>query len=396
MRYFLLICIFISQSCFVGCDFTLPQLEVNQLDLSRYQVFGIQASSPWVRPNSKLTLTLHDFHPYLQDLTYQWKVCLVLEGSDENGLKCINESLEIKLDEITPRITLDLGMNGIQLKEKLDLYLRTQYQAYLENIDQEENKTGGEMEIGGMEIGGMDRENMDLNETGGVEGGEINSEESSTLDFTEFVQQRFPQLDLDKGVTLYVIAQSGAIQDGLTTTFKRIRVLDLDGELPLAYNPQIRKWSMYETQIEYPFALCEAQYPTLNQETNLKLRETVLKETTSYKDCTFHERAVLNVQVQSTPSAYVSVFENQSSDGKKIIELRSQSTAHQDLEYGWYLVGQHARPPFTKGYAIGQFPLVNRIGPTELIMTVRDRQGGFAIARHQFTLVINQNVADQN
>ena len=365
-----------------GCDSTTPYLEGSNLDLSRYQVFGIQASSPQGRPDQTFTLTLHDFHPYLDDLTYQWKVCLALDGTSSEGLTCLDQFLEIKLDEITPRITLDLSPQGIDLRQRVEQFTRSRYMEYLE-----ETHTGGvPADLGGRMTGSP---------RGGQQGGEQDSmnEDEEILSFETFIHTRYPMLDLNQGMTLYVIAQSGAVKEGLITTVKRLHLLDLKGSLPLSYNPTIQSWALYETEVRYPFPVCQSQKPTqTGQTSNIKLRETILAETVSKKECSFHEGSLLNVDVELTPSSYVNINETQNDQGQTLSVLEQKSINPQKLEYSWYLVGQHARPPFTRGQPVGQFPLIKRVGPTELIITVRDGRGGFAIARHQFTLVANQNI----
>ena len=364
-----------------GCESNTPYFEASNLDLSKYQVFGIQSSSPQGRPDQTFTLTLHDFHPYLDDLTYQWKVCLALDGTSTEGLTCLDEFLEIKLDEITPRITLDLSSQGIDLRRRIEQFTQRRYIEYLEA-----NSAGGAL----ANLGGQP---ATVSEGGQQDGGQLFADDQDILSFESFIQFYYPMLNLNQGMTLYVIAQSGAIKEGLITTVKRLHLLDLEGALPLSYNPTIQSWPLYETEVRYPFPVCQSETPNrLDQTSNIKLRETILAETISKKECSFHEGALLNVDVELTPSSYVSINKTQNDQGQMVSILEQKSTNPQKLEYSWYLVGQHARPPFTQGQSVGHFPLIKRVGPTELIITVRDGRGGFAIARHQFTLVANQNI----
>ena len=95
----------------LGCGDKLPP----EWEISRYQVLGVVANPPEVDPDGTVELTITDFDPAGEAVTYHWSVCLFSFGSLTN-FKCIEEQLEQVIEGDGPTVTLDFGPEGLNLR----------------------------------------------------------------------------------------------------------------------------------------------------------------------------------------------------------------------------------------------------------------------------------------
>jgi len=170
--------------CALSCDAPLPPATL----ADGYRVLGISAAPPVARPHDKVTFTLYDHHPAGVEMLYVWSVCLYSYGAAA-GFECAQPDLqELVVSEASPRLTLDLGPEGLNLKGKLPTF--------------------------------------------------------STL---RDVDGRAPSLE--RGHDIYIVVASGLPGDsrGEVRTVKRLRVID-DGQgpgaPPLGENPLLEGWTL--------------------------------------------------------------------------------------------------------------------------------------------------------
>ncbi len=175
-----------------ACDAPLPPAELTD----GYKVFGIQADPPVARPHETVTFTLYDHHPAQVEVLYAWSVCLYSYGSSA-GFECVQPELQEQvIDEDSPRLTLDLGPNGLNLKNKLPT-------------------------------------------------------------FSEFTDLDGQAPSLARGHDIYIFVSSGLPGDALgeVKTVKRLRVIDDgqgEGAPPLAENPGLEGWTLQANTFAAP------------------------------------------------------------------------------------------------------------------------------------------------
>lgn len=175
----------------LSCDPLPPSPELTD----GYKVFGIQANPPVARPNDKVTFTLYDHQPAEVGVLYAWSVCLYSYGA-VTGYECVQPELQELSTEDSPRLTLDLGPSGLDLKRRLGTFKGVR----------------------------------DLNGD-------------------------FPSLE--RGHDIYIFASSGLPGDqiGSKRTVKRLRVIDdgqPEGAPPLAENPGLEGWSIQPSTFAAP------------------------------------------------------------------------------------------------------------------------------------------------
>lgn len=88
-------------------------------ELDRYQVIGIVADRPEPGPEDVVRLTVVDHLPAGETSTYAWSVCLYAPAA-AGGYPCADPGLEVPLPDDRPKITLDLGPGGLDLRARYE------------------------------------------------------------------------------------------------------------------------------------------------------------------------------------------------------------------------------------------------------------------------------------
>ena len=302
-----------------------------------YQVFGIRAEPPVVRPDDKVVVTVYDHHPKLNDVTYSWSLCLYSHGASHisergtlNNFSCLKE-LSIPVGgDMKPRIVIDLSERELDLRKRL--------RALGQHRD-----TNGEFR------------------------------------------------SLEDGLDIFVVLSSGE-PSNLVRSVKRIRVVDAPGEQALGANPVIKGWTVRESGVANLLDECVMSAPGPESELRFNdvgdvvagtLRTSVMEEVTGdLQDSTpieGEERPLCSLHNQSLVDLQVDVegeYENDWSD-------------QEGYTYRWYISDDQVvhTPLSTGGRGYGSFELAPNQRSAEIIFTVRDPDGGFAIGRQELLLV---------
>lgn len=187
-----------------GCE--EPPAEPSLSDA--YRIFGVRAEPPIARPEDQVTVTIYDAHPTQDELLYSWSICLYSYGG-ATGFECVSQEFNNPIpNEDSPRLTIDLGPDGLDLRGKMNAF------SELPDVD-----------------------------------GQLPS--------------------LARGHDIYISILSGLNPTKLTRTIKRLHVIDAPGDEPLAYNPSIKGWSIQSDT--YGAQACKrSTYKALLEEENLE------------------------------------------------------------------------------------------------------------------------------
>ena len=308
-----------------GCEDPVPE----QTNLTEgYHMLGIRVDPPVARPDDVITVTAYDHHPSLQDLAYNWSICLYSHGASSN-YECISEDDLLPLrGEVTPRVRIDLSEKGIDLRTRL-------------RLAQELNVYG---------------------------------ERRSLVD----------------GLDIFIILSSGDPSQRLIRTVKRVRIVDAVGDEPLGENPQLEGWRIEERGVAnlrdpcvmtIPGAESALRFDDLGTVLDGRERLSVIEEVRgqpvfpsedpNQPECVMHADAILDVFLDVT-GRFVDTWDTQNS-----------------YTYRWYVTGGHSplEPVTLGGEGYGRYQLLSKRYRAELIFTVQDPEGGFAVGRQKIHLV---------
>jgi hypothetical protein len=296
-----------------------------------YKVFGIRAEPPVIRPDDQVILTAYDHHPKLKDVAYSWSICLYSHGAAAQ-FECLKDDLFLKLREgdNKARVVVDFSAKNYDLRARL--------KALGQDLDREGKRR-----------------------------------------------------DLSEGLDIFVILKSGTSQN-LIRTVKRIKVIDRDGEEPLARNPELEGWTVAESEIVNKRDACKVKplgpesslvYNELGEVINGTLRDLVIDEVRGKiisadseeledpESCVFHNKALLSVELE--PKG----------------DYEESGTIQEGYTYRWYasLDGQVLTPITIGGPSTGRYEANIQGRKLELFFTVRDPNGGFTMGRQLLNLI---------
>lgn len=303
-----------------------------------YQMLGIRAEPPVVRPDGQVVITAYDHHPTLSDVVYSWSLCLYSHGAAHsaeqgalNNFACLKELSLPLVDEMHPRVVIDLSERGLDLRKRL--------RALGQTLD-----TNGE------------------------------------------------RRSLEEGLDIYVVLSSGDPRKELIRSVKRIHVIDAPVEQKLASNPVITGWTVTESGVANLLPNCSISVG--GPESSLRfnesgdvisgaLRSSVIEEITGILDeaqdkgkeegalCSLHNESIVDLKVQI--------------EG----EYKSEWDIQEGYTYRWYISDDQdvLTPISSGGPGYGRFELDGNQRSTEIIFTVRDPKGGFTMGRQELLLV---------
>lgn len=296
-----------------------------------YKVFGIRAEPPVIRPDDQVILTAYDHHPKLKDVTYSWSICLYSHGATAQ-FECLKDDLLLTLKEGNnkARVVVDLSAKNYDLRARL--------RALGQDLDREGKRR-----------------------------------------------------NLSEGLDIFVILRSGT-SGNLIGTIKRIKVIDQEGEEPLARNPELEGWTVAESEIVNKLDACKVKplgpesslaYNELGEVINGTLRASVIdevrgkiisvdgEEREDTENCVFHNQALLSVELE--PKG----------------DYEESGTVQEGYTYRWYasLDGQVLTPVTIGGPSIGRYEANIQGRKLELFFTVRDPNGGFTMGRQLLNLI---------
>ena len=321
----------VSLSALSACEAPIEEPSVE----SAYHVFGVKAEPPVARPDDKVTFTIYDRHPRQQELLYSWSACLYSYGA-EVGFKCVSPEFKNVFSEDSPRVTIDLGPEGVDLRGQL---------AAFEELP------------------------------------DVDGEPPS----------------LERGHDIYIIVSSGFPTDpgGLKRTVKRLHVIDAPGEEPLAKNPEIIGWSVSTNAMGEgpcmrtpvgPFTLADLEDNTalsglIDPDGALleQGRAYVAREVTSLGEpCVVRAQSTLDVDLTTTAGS---------------VEPSAPHLFNWLADEAPYAAQSWVEGGLFGEASVGRYLLPNRSGALELYFTVRDNAGGFAVGYQPLTLVPNKTTA---
>ena len=222
--------ILVSVLTSVGCgDVEAPHLELQR----QYHVFGIQADPPVARPDDTITLSAYDEHPTLDFLVYSWSICLYSYGVSTD-FTCVDDDLLTPLQESAPRVKVDLGPGGLNLRERIRAF------------------TGTPREDGSLR-------------------------------------------SLEEGIEIWVILNSGDPNTGLKRSVKRIKVIDAPGKTPLAQNPVLAGWVISENDALNPNEPCIVT--PHEGELGLERSELIEESRGDVEECVLYANAGIDVKL---------------------------------------------------------------------------------------------------
>ena len=301
----------------------------------RYKVFGIRAEPPIIRPDDKLILTAYDHHPKLNDVAYSWSICLYSHGAADN-FECLKDDLSLPLREgdNKARVVVDFSEQNYDLRARLRAL------------------------------------GQDLNREG-------------------------KRRSLSDGLDIYVVLQSGT-SSSLVRTVKRIKVIDQEGQDPLALNPSLEQWTISESEVVNRLPNCRVkplgpestlEFNEVGELLNGTLRSSVIDEVRGRlveaeqevaqeeeidpETCVFHNQALLSVALNPKGT------------------YEDDWTVQEGYTYRWYAsVDDQVLTPITiGGPSIGRYRANIPGRKLELFFTIRDPHGGFTMGRQLLSLV---------
>jgi hypothetical protein len=306
------------------------ELNVNLSLNEGYRVFGLRVEPPVARPDDKVIVTAYDHHPKLENLAYSWSLCLYSHGASSN-YECLSEELLLPLyTGLIPRIILDFSEKGINLRTRL--------------------KALGQA----LDVNGKRR-------------------------------------NIEDGLDLFIILKSGDPREGLVRSVKRLRIVDLPGDEPLASNPRLQTWTTTESGVTNQLPTYEMrvlgpetsiEYNDAGELLNGTLRSSVITEingqvvvddeaTEEASDCVLHTNSLIDVNLKVTGS-----YDN------------DWSTT-EGYTYRWYISDDQKvlTPISVGGIGKGRFEVIGQNREVDLFFSVRDPQGGFTMGRQLVKLV---------